>query len=414
MAKRKTESVETIRNDDFFSSQLAQRDMENHDKIVIGLPLQAISLRYLFSNDVFPYSRMTELVGVSESCKTAFLFEIYRWHIFNTTELVQYDPKELHGGYVHNLVEPRDSPDLRESILQLGPYSPYPVIRSNSVEDWQKSCADWIKKAEERFEMGAMPYPVALGLDSLTAVTTQDEMDKTWAQGYADPGFSQIAKSINMWVKVFFNKMAPWPVSFIGVNHLKEHRAHNGAVDRKVPGGTALKFASTFMFRLARKGDDIDTLNESGRNIEIVTEKNSLSPANHEKLKVRMTWRFDDNGEQQTIWDWHDSSIELLTSFDATRKKRISEIVNIENVDKSRRTADCAALGLKKTSWHEIGKAIMDEPEIVQGLDRFFGIRHRHKFQMGVPYRDQVARAKEADASHNGGLDVESADDTAG
>ena len=56
----------------------------------------------------------------------------------------------------------------------------------------------------------------------------------------------------------------------------------------------------------------------------------------------------------------------------------------------------------------------MDEPEIVHGLDRFFGIRHRHKFQMGVPYRDQVARAKEADASYNGGLDVESADDTAG
>ena len=32
-------------------------------------------------------SVLTELVGVSESCKTAFLFEIYRWHIFNTTDL---------------------------------------------------------------------------------------------------------------------------------------------------------------------------------------------------------------------------------------------------------------------------------------------------------------------------------------
>ena len=408
MAKRKTTAVEQFNNNDFFATQLAQREKENFDKIVIGLPLNAISLRYIFSNDVFPYSRVTELVGVSESCKTALLFEIYRWHIFNTTDLVAYDPSEMHGGYVHNLVEPRDSPDLRESILQLGPYSPYPVIQSDSVEDWQKSCTDWVKKAEERFELGAMPYPVALGVDSLTAVTTQDEMDKTWSQGFADPGYSQIAKSINLWFKVFCNKMARWPVSFVGVNHLKEHRAANGAIDRKIPGGTAIKFASTFLLRLSRK-DDIETLNESGLYIEIATEKNSLSPANHENLKVRMTWRFDENGEQQTIWDWHDASIELLTSFDATRKRRISEIINIESVDKSRRTADCPTLGLKKTSWHELGKAIMEEPEIVKGLDRFFGVRNRRKFELGVPYCEQVDKAK-LDASYLGGLDVESAD----
>lgn len=392
MAKRKA-STDKPRNDDFFAHQLSDQKQSEKDKVVIGLPLQAISLRYLFGNDVFPYSRMTELVGVSESCKTAFLFEMYRWHIFNTTEAKQFDPDELHGGYVHNLVEPRDSPDLRDSILQLGPYNPFPVIQSHTVEDWQKNCAEWIKRAEEMYEPGGMSRPVALGLDSLTAVTTKDEMDKTWSQGYAEPGFSQIAKSINMWTKVFLNKMSPWPVSFIGVNHLKEHRAHNGAVDRKVPGGTALKFASTFMFRLSKKSD-IETIHERGRYVEIVNEKNSLSPANHESLKVRMVWRIDENGEQHTIWDWHDASIELLMSFDGSRKKRIAEIVNIESIDKTRRTADCPTLGLYKTSWHEIGKAIMEEPDVVNGLDRFFGVRKRRKFEMGVPYCEQVSEVE--------------------
>jgi hypothetical protein len=152
------------------------------------------------------------------------------------------------------------------------------------------------------------------------------------------------------------------------------------------------------MFRLHRK-DDIELLNESGRIIEITTEKNSLSPGNHEKLKIRMTWTFDENGRQQTVWDWHDASIELLTSFDATRKKRIMDIVAIENVDKGRRTADCSALGLKKVSWNELGAALMEEPEILQGLDRFFNIRKRKKFELGVPYSEQLAEARAEEAA---------------
>ena len=403
MARRKFNKSKIVGNengfkmDDFFSDQLQQKDKEDRDKIVVGLPLQAISLRYLFSNDVFPYSRMTELVGRSESCKTAFLFELYRWHIFNSTEISTYDPCAMHGGYIHNLVEPRDSPDLRDSIIRLGRPSPYPTVSALCVEDWQKSCSDWIKRAETRFpveagEIGAMPYPVALGVDSLTAATTRDEMEKTWDQGYADPGYSQIAKSINMWCKVFFCKLSPWPVSFIGINHQKESKMPNGAIDRRVPGGDSLKYIATFMFRLQRKSD-IDLLNGSGRVIEITTEKNSLSPANHEKLQVRMTWNFDEHSRQVTTWDWHDASIDLITSFDGVRKQRIMDIIPLVNVDKSRRTADCNELGLKKAPWREIGAAIMTRPDIVDGLDKFFNIRKRRKFEMGVPYCDQVSSA---------------------
>lgn len=385
-----TEAVN--RDEDFFACQLAEKEVYSKSKIVIGLPLQAFSLRYLFNNDVFPYSRMTELVGVSESCKTAFLFEIYRWHIFNQTDVTPYDPDKPHGGFVHNLAEIRDSPDLRESIIQVGTHSiRYPVFEHQCVEDWQKSCSDWIKKAEERYgEPGNMAIPVALGLDSLTAVTTRSEMEKTWDEGFADPNFSQIAKSINLWAKVFFNKMAPWPVSFIGVNHLKENRAPNGAVNRSVPGGAALKFASTFMFRLSKR-EDIETLKTLGRIIEIFTEKNSLSPGCHQKLKVRMTWTFNDDGEQVTTWDWHDATVDLLTSFEATRKKYLMDIVSIENADKTRRTADCSTLGLKKASWTEIGEAIMREPAVLDALDKFFNIRKRQVFKFGVPYNQQVS-----------------------
>lgn len=420
MAKRKSGDM---RMDDFFASQLEHRVNESgrsdqylgrdSDKIVIGLPLNAISLRYLFVNNVFPYSRMTELVGRSESCKTAFLFEMYRWHIFNTTDYCQYDPSELHGGYIHNLVEPRDSPDLRESILRCSVNNKYPVIPCDAVEDWQKSCTDWVKRAEENYEPGGMAYPIAIGVDSVTAATTRDEMNKTWEQGYADPGFSQIAKSINLWNKVFFQKMRVWPVSFIGINHMKESKDPRGYIDRRIPGGDSLKYIATFLFRFQRK-DDIEHLDESGRIIEITTDKNSLSPAGgRRKLTVRMTWQFDDNGKQATIWDWHDASVELLTSFDATRKRRIMDIVTIENVDKKFRTADCSTLGLKKVSWTELGEAIMKEPEIVSGLDKLFGVRKRKEFELGVPYAEQISNAiaEESEAEGVNEFDNATSDD---
>jgi hypothetical protein len=396
MARKKEKTNAAF--DDFFAMQIDEKRKANLP--IIGIPLEAISLRYLFGNDVFPIGRMTELVGVSESCKTAFLFEIYRWHIYNTSEHYEFDPSEMHGGYVHNLIEQRDSPDLRSSILQLGRPDPYPVVKSHTVEDWQLNCTNWVKRAEEKFSPGAMSYPIAIGVDSITAVTTRDEQEKTWDAGYAQPNFSQIAKSINMWAKVFFNKMEPWPLSLIAVNHLKENRAPNGSISRNVPGGSALKFASTFMLRL-QKRDDIELLNLKGRIIEIHTEKNSLSPGCHESLKVRMTWTCDDDGNQHTIWDWHDATIELLTSFDATRKKRIMDIVAIENIDKTRRTADCSQLGLKKVSWSELGKAIMNNKEIAYSLDKFFGVRNRRKFEIGTPYCDQTAAANEGNPSQD-------------
>jgi hypothetical protein len=401
VAKKKDSSMPVA---DFFAAQLEKRIAENGrddtymgdegDKIIIGLPLQAFSLRYLFGNDVFPYSRMTELIGRSNSCKSAFLFEMYRWHIFNCTNKVPFYPEEIHGGYVHNLVEQRDSPDLRSSILQLGAKTNYPVVITREVEDWQKSCTDWIKHAESVFDDGLMPYPVAIGVDSLTAGTTRKEMEDTWKEGYANPGFSQIAKSINMWTKVYFSKMAPWPVSFIGVNHVKESKNNQGITERRVPGGEAIKYAATFLLRL-NKREDIERLDEQGRVIEMFCEKNSLSSAgNTRMIKVHIKWSYDDDGNQLTCWDWHSASVELLASFEATRKKRISEFVQIENLDRTHRTADCSTLGLKKTSWSEIGQAIMQEPEIVKGLDKLFGIRNRRVFELGVPFKEQKERAK--------------------
>jgi hypothetical protein len=43
------------------------------EQLVVGLPLPALCLRYLFQSTVFPLSRMTMITGQQGSCKSAFL-----------------------------------------------------------------------------------------------------------------------------------------------------------------------------------------------------------------------------------------------------------------------------------------------------------------------------------------------------
>jgi hypothetical protein len=389
--------------DSFFQQVLNMRQVENgpgndylcddSTKVIIGAPLDAISLRYLFCNSVFPYSRMTEIIGIPESCKTALLYEMYRWHIYNGSKIVKFDPGMPHGLFGHIQVEAKDSPDFRESFIK----APLP-FKSHScltVESWQKMCSEYVKAAEAHYDCrGGMEMPMALGVDSITAATTKSETDDTWKNGYATPTFSNIAKNLNMWVKVFFPKMQYWPISFIGINHMKEEHSPGKPIIRRVPGGASLGFTSTFILRMARKAD-IHTKSEQGRLIRIHSDKNSLSSAGDRRyIEVKLLWTKDENLVQTSMWDWHDATVALFDSFqEAWQRKAVHNACSIENIDKTRRTADCPVLGISKGSWHEVGKAISESPELVKELDKVFGVCPRRPFEMGVPYKDQIQEA---------------------
>lgn len=370
-------------------------------RIVLGLPLRALSLRYGFANDVFPLSRMTELYGMSESCKTAMLFEMFRWHIFG--EAVPMNPipsRELEpvGGFGFMLAEPRDSPDLRSSIIGHGFDEAFPAEPCNSIEDWQDGCTRWMKQSRATFsEVGSMPFPAALGVDSLTGVTTRDAIAKIWEKGHAERQFAVAAALINDYCKFLFNELRVWPISFIGTNHMKISKDARGFIERRIPGGSSLDFYATFKMRMARK-DDIEHLDDYGRLIHIVWDKNSLSAAGERReLKVHMRWVFDENNVQHTWWDWHDATVELLLSHDGTRKNRIMDICQIEGVDKGKRKADCPTLGLKKATYAEIGEAIEQDDGVRNALDQLFGVRKRRQFVPGIPYIQQVRDAMAED-----------------
>lgn len=409
-AKRGWDTDIKVSTADFFKLQLGDKQAElgrndvfmgsEAQRVVIGLPLRAFCLRWGFMNDVFPLSRMTEIYGVSESCKTALLFEMFRWHLQGQAlpmNPVPRVPPAIVGGYSFNLAEPRDSPDLRTSIMGHEVEAAFPVQMCSSVEDWQDACTNWMRRSREMFsEIGAMPFPMALGIDSLTGVATRDEISKIWESGHAQINFAKAANLINTYCKFIFQEIRVWPVSFIGTNHMKVSKNAQGFNEYRVPGGASIDFYATFKIRMRRK-DDVDHLDDFGRLLVMQFDKNSLSPAgDRRQFDVHMRWTFDEKEKQHTWWDWHDASVNLLLSFEGARKTRWMDVCPIEAVDRKNRKADCATLGLKKATWAEIGEAMENEPTIRNEIDKLFGIRKRREFRMGVPYIQQTQEAMEA------------------
>lgn len=395
MAKKKWNPDVKITASDFFSSQMtsSQSELGRNDtyigsesqRVIIGIPLPAFSLRYLFQNDCFPLSRMTELYGINESCKSAMLYEMFRWHV------------NAGGGYIFNLAEPKDSPDLRSSIIGHDADTKWPTQTCNSIEDWQENITKWLKESRRAFsESGSCPFPGAIGVDSLTAVATRAEIAAIWEKGYAEINFAKAANLINTYCKFVFSEIRVWPFSFIGVNHMKVGKDARGFPELKIPGGQSLDFYATFKLRMQRK-DDIDRLDESGRLIKFIMDKNSLGTAPERRsILAPMKWVFNEEGVQTTWWDWHEASIRIIDEMTGTRKKAVTDITGIRNIDKSRRTADCSKVGLVDASWTEIGAAIDADVAIREALDASQGIRKRRPFILGVPYSTQMREACEA------------------
>ena len=395
MAKKKWDSDTKVSPCDFFKyqsiaahSELGRDDTfigKESQRVMIGLPLKAFSLRYLFQNTCFPLSRMTELYVAPESCKSAMLYEMFRWHV------------SAGGGYLLNLAEPRDSPDLRSSIIGHEADTIFPTVTCNSVEDWQQSITEWLKKSRTTFsESGSCPFPAAIGVDSITGVTTRSDITDIWEKGHASIGYAKSANIINTYCKFVFSELRVWPYSFIGVNHMKVSKDARGFLERKIPGGQALDFYATFKIRMHKKGD-IDRLDESGRLIELTMEKNSLGTAGERRsIDVPMKWNFAENGVQATWWDWNEASLALINELTGVRKNRILEVTGIRNLSKSTRTGDSPKLGLVKASWSELGAAIEENEEMVKELNVIHGIRERKPFEAGVPYSVQMADAKDS------------------
>ena len=393
------------------------------EQLVVGLPLPALCLRYLFQSTVFPLSRMSVVTGQEGSCKSAFLYEIFRWH-------------RLYGG--RNVLlecETKDSPDLRASILEYDDKA-CAMSRCESLEDWQKALT-WFIEEYQRKMTGTKDQPgpgriipFCLGIDSLMAKASEENIKKILDQGYAERAHPLEALKISQFMKVWPQKLSGWPFTVVGTNHLKPTTDFMGRPGRNIPGGMSIKFQETYELEMAKIGD-IHRADHDGIQVSIMARKNSLGPS-RKQIKASLVWWNDIEelpndiapeetnletnldevdleqakpiqvkSTQRTMWNWHSASIDLLLeiqSKDRGRWKKIEEVLDIQAERSKGNMIWSRALGISredKVSFHKAGEMLEERPDILNRVHAILGIRERFNFEPGVDFRTQLETVKQ-------------------
>lgn len=368
---------------------------------LVGLPLPALCLRYLFQSSAFPLSRITQITGEEGSAKSAFLYEVFRWHMV------------YGGGAVLAENENKDSPELRQSILQWrADWMNRLVIKpTHSLEAWQDVFTHFIDIARNQQDSASGPgrtVPIIFAVDSLMATAPQAEIDQVRKEGHAARGYALAANLIARYMRTMPDRIKAYPFTVIGTNHLKPSTDMRGLPTANIPGGKAVKFMETFEIEMKRApgGSDIDKLEYGGLRIKLTARKNSLGPS-RKSITAELLWWYAEDAEgnmrQQTAWDWDTATVELLSSFENAKGKktiynRLRDITGIRIVSKTQRTAYSDVLGIPKSDpqlYRVVGATLEQRPAILQQVYQVLGISNRRQFQPGVDYRTLLATAAE-------------------
>ena len=389
----------------------AGRDLERDDisigadaeKLLIGLQLPALSLRYLFQSTVFPLSRIVQITGMEGSCKSALGYEIMRWHFLNG------------GGAVLLENENKASPELRNSILDWNPrwLNRLEFLQTYTLEQWMDALSTFLRIAASIQDDPNGPgytIPIAVLVDSLMATLPTAILEKIAKEGHPSLGWPVSARLIADYMRTMPKQLRNYPFTIVGTNHLKPKQDAAGRVTYTVPGGSATGFMETYEIQMARMpSPDIDLQDYGGIRVKLKTAKNSLGPSRKQIVAEMLWWMEEGEGgviRQSTRWDWYTSSVELLlafnedrTGFNVTGKKaiykRLMDICHIVVTNKSRREAKCKALDITEpVKYREIGIELEKHPEILEALYPVLGITRRRMFGPGLDYqqmRQQLA-----------------------
>lgn len=366
------------------------------EALLVGLPLPALCLRYLFQSTVFPLSRIIQVTGEEGSCKSAFQFEMMRWH-------------HVYGGgsvFIEN--ELKDSPELRQSILQWNQQwlRRHEFVQTYSLEEWMDALTTFTNVARAQQDSADGPghtIPIMFSVDSLMATAPQEQIEKIEKEGHSSRNFALAANLIASYMRTMPNRIKSYPFTICGTNHLKPSTDFMGRPTHTIPGGKSVKFMETYEIEMHRApSGDIDKLDYGGIRCRMVARKNSLGPSRKQIMAELLWWYEEVDGmiRQRTAWDWDTASVNLLLSFATAKGKKtlfnhLRDICHI--VVKNKQEAKCPTLGINDyVEYRVIGAELERRPDLLSQMYSVLGIQQRRAFQPGIDYRDLLAAERQA------------------
>lgn len=424
MGRRKKELVDmpvdlTARNGEHpVITEILKAASEEQDPL-IGLPVPALSARYVLQSNIFPLSRFTQLRGEFSAGKSALLIEIMRWFAVYGGGGVMIDTESkasrsmIDGICGHN-------PDYTNRIV---------AVQANTVEEWQKryiSLCQLIHKQCDDNKSGNV-YPMCIGVDSISAVEVERRVDKVAEEGHAAAGHPYLARNLSDFMRTaLIPTLRHYPIAFIATNHLKEeiNQMGFGAPKKYAPGGASLDYYPTLILDMERVSSKMVEKNQQeGQQVRIKATKNNLG-APGRRVIVNLMWysraipQTNPDGEiigyvtqQHHYWDWHTATTRLLIDVqDPDRKPqpghdpKIAEIMRqVCDVEYKHGTKNADvplvysnALGISKQDAVPEAELsmIFEENEKVKGLVHgLLGINQYAVCDPAVKYREQVMAA---------------------
>lgn len=374
----------------------------DRDSDLVGLPLPALALRYLFGTTICPLSRIIQIVGEEGCGKSRLADEICRWHLSHG------------GGVVLAENENKDSPDMRYALWRWNRdwMSRLLTKPTYALEEWQDVFTTYLRLWQEFMDAEDGPgrtIPIAFVVDSVMATAPMAEIEQVTKEGHASRGYALAAQLISRYMRVMPKLIQKYPFTIIGTNHMKPTVDAMGRPSVAIPGGKSLKFMETFEITIkkAAQGYRIDKAEYSGLRLQLKLSKNGAGETNRD-IHAEVIWWFepgpDGTNIQHAAWDWDTATIEMIQKFENMpgKKKiynRLKELTGITIVDKGRRLAYSPTLGIPKDDpqpYRVVG-ARLESPEfagLMKEIHNVLGIIPRYEFKPGMDYREALAAAE--------------------
>lgn len=377
------------------------------NNLLIGLPMPALAMEYLFQQDAFLLGLVYHLSGLPSSCKSAFLYEIMR--LFANC-----------GGGAHLLeTEDKWSEVLMRSIVRYRQDEVKVTInRCQSVEDWQAHMTYWLTN-DPRKLIGTKELPgpgatvpILTAVDSIMGRTSQETQEKIIGPkgtGFATRGYSVEANYLSTYMRSTPHLLDGWPFAVFLVNHLKEGTDSQGRPTERTLGGTSVDFQGSFELK-AKKLGEVKCEKWDGVVVRLRCYKNSFGSSNREII-TRLLWWFEDDPEtgartQKSTWDWNWATVNLLREIKENPKYKGRMLKQLDDGGWHLATPKTSAienlawsrtLGMKEADavpWQTLGEMIHQDHAVMEMLRRALDI-HRRPILAGN-YARQLSNLREA------------------
>lgn len=378
-------TVSRERENATLSRFLAGREVENGEKdaftedakVIQGIRIPSIAMAWTVNMDVWPMRAVVGVSGPSGSMKSSFGFWINSLIVGR-------------GGYgmVNDSEGDKVSPNLASSIIgwdvcRKGRDQKFKIEAFKTINECQKKCQNFIEHVRKEKIAGT---PLCVGIDSLSAAMTESARNKIWEQGGIERAFPSTALAWSQWMKFLAPELLDIPMFFYFVSHLTEkintgHGKSHGPPEQTTTGGRQQRFTASFHLwikRLSRQtptsqqyvmpdGKKIRQFREY-RSLGIHCEKSSYGPDGR-RIPVDFVW-WHENGKQVSIFDWDAADAWFLADAGNEEKPMLDRhaLEDACYVEENSSRFTCKALGVTREPDYVLGRALRENPEIVNDI----------------------------------------------